>query len=62
MGRTLGAALGSQGGAYDVQGGYEPGNVYIGTAADNARDRMVVAKWNAYWHAWSVREKLNSLN
>ncbi len=42
--------------------GYTLGNVYIGNAADNARDRMVVARWNAHWHAWSVREKLNSLN
>ena len=39
------------------QGGYTPGNVYIGNAADNAKDRMVVAKWNAYWHQWSVKHK-----
>ena len=36
-------------------GGYEPGNVYIGTAADNYLDKRVVATWHQYWHAWSAR-------
>lgn len=36
-------------------GGYEKGNVYIGTAADNELDRQVVRRWHAFWYRWSAQ-------
>ncbi len=40
---------------YLDMGGYTPGNVYIGSAADNFLDQVTVRTWHAYWHRWSAR-------